>query len=117
MQLDPASHAKVLVKKKKKLQRCSAGRRDCGLRLLVDEGYLIGRRGPARVEPRTQTTGPRDLLSTDRLPGTMDDLNPADFTALQPYLNPVRVKRGVRKQVLDDAAGQFPGGLVLFEDN
>jgi len=57
------------------------------------------------------------LLSTTRLPGTMDHLNPADFTAAQPYLNPVRVKRGLREQVLDDAAGLFPCGLVLFEDN
>jgi len=57
------------------------------------------------------------LLSTTRLPGTMDDLNPADFTAPQPYFNPVRVKRGLREQVLDDAAGLFPCGLVLFEDN
>ena len=47
----------------------------------------------------------------------MDDLDPADFTAQQPDLDPVRVKRGLREQVLDDAAGQFPGGLVLFEDN
>ena len=51
------------------------------------------------------------------MPGTMDHLNPADFTALQPYLNPVRVKRGIREQVLDDAAGLFPGALVLFQDN
>jgi hypothetical protein len=51
------------------------------------------------------------------MPGTMNDLNPADFTVLQPYLDPVRVKRGVREQVLDDASGLFPGGLVLFEDN
>ena len=47
----------------------------------------------------------------------MDDLNPADFSALQPYLDPARVKRGVRKQVLDDASSLFPGALVLFEDN
>jgi hypothetical protein len=47
----------------------------------------------------------------------MNDLNPADFTGLEPYLNPMRVKRRVREQVLDDAAGQFPGGLVLLEDN
>jgi len=47
----------------------------------------------------------------------MDDLNPADFTALQPYLDPVRVKGGLREKFLDDASGQFPGGLVLFEDN
>jgi hypothetical protein len=47
----------------------------------------------------------------------MDDLNPADFTALQPYLDSMRVKRGLREQVLDDASGLFPGALVLFEDN
>jgi hypothetical protein len=47
----------------------------------------------------------------------MDDLNPADFTAQQPYLDPVRVKRGLREKVLDDASGLFPCGLVLFEDN
>jgi hypothetical protein len=47
----------------------------------------------------------------------MDGLNPADIPGLQPYLNSVRVKRGVREQVLDDAAGQFSGGLVLLEDN
>ena len=51
------------------------------------------------------------------MPGTMDDLNPADFATLQPYLDPVRVKRGLREKVLDDASGLFPGGLVLFEDN
>jgi hypothetical protein len=47
----------------------------------------------------------------------MDDLNPANFTALQPDFDPARVKRGIREQVLDDAAGLFPGALVLFEDN
>jgi hypothetical protein len=47
----------------------------------------------------------------------MDGLNPADFTVPQPYLNPVRMERGVREQVLDDAASKFPGALVLFEDN
>jgi len=51
------------------------------------------------------------------MPGAMDDLNPADFTALQPYLNPVRVKRGLGEKVLDDASGLFPCGLVLFEDH
>jgi hypothetical protein len=51
------------------------------------------------------------------MPGAMDDLNPADFTALQPYLDPVRVKRGLCEKVLDDASGLFPCGLVLFEDN
>jgi len=56
-------------------------------------------------------------LSTTRMPGTMDDLNPADFPVLQPYLDPVRVKRGLREKVLDDASGLFPCGLVLFEDN
>ena len=47
----------------------------------------------------------------------MDDLDPADFTVLQPYLDSVRVKRGIREKVLDDASGQFPCALVLFEDN
>jgi hypothetical protein len=47
----------------------------------------------------------------------MDDLNPADFTVLQPYLDPVRAERGLREKVLDDASGLLPGGLVLFEDN
>jgi hypothetical protein len=47
----------------------------------------------------------------------MDDLNPAHFAALQPYLDPAWVKRGVREQVLDDASGLLPGGLVLFQDN
>jgi hypothetical protein len=47
----------------------------------------------------------------------MDDLNPADFTVLQPYLDPVRVTRGLGENVLDDASGLFPGILVLFEDN
>ena len=51
------------------------------------------------------------------MPGTMDDLNPADFTALQPYLDPMRVKWGLGEKVLDDASGLFPGGLVLFQDN
>jgi hypothetical protein len=51
------------------------------------------------------------------MPGAMDDLNPANFTALQPYLDAARVKRGLREKVLDDASGLFPGGLVLFEDN
>jgi hypothetical protein len=64
-----------------------------------------------------KTAGPRDLLTTTRLPGAMDDLNPADLTALQPYLDPAWVKRGLREKVLDDAAGLFPGGLVLFKDN
>ena len=51
------------------------------------------------------------------MPGTMDDLNPADFTVLEPYLDSVRVERGVREKVLDDASGLFTCGLVLFEDN
>jgi hypothetical protein len=51
------------------------------------------------------------------MPGTMDDLNPADFTVPQPYLDPVGMKRGIGEKVLDDAAGLFPGALVLFEDN
>jgi hypothetical protein len=51
------------------------------------------------------------------MPGTMDDLNPADFTTLQPHFDPVRVKRGVREKVLDDASGLFSCGLVRFEDD
>ena len=47
----------------------------------------------------------------------MDDLNPADFTVLEPYLDPVRVMRGLGEKVLDDASGLFPAALVLFEDN
>jgi len=49
--------------------------------------------------------------------GAMDDLNPANLTALQPHFNPARVKPGPREKVLDDASGLFPCGLVLFEDN
>ena len=56
-------------------------------------------------------------LSTTSIPGAMDDLNPAHFTALQPYLNPVRVKRGLREKVLDDASGLLACRLVLFENN
>jgi hypothetical protein len=47
----------------------------------------------------------------------MDDLNPADFTVLQPHLDPVRVKWGIGEKVLDNASGLLPGALVLFEDN
>ena len=47
----------------------------------------------------------------------MDDLNPADITALQPHFDPARVKPGLGEKVLDNASGQFPCGLVLFEDN
>jgi hypothetical protein len=47
----------------------------------------------------------------------MDDLNPADFTVLQPYLDSMRMKRGLREQVLDDASGLLPGALVLFKHN
>ena len=47
----------------------------------------------------------------------MDHLNPADFAVLQPYLDPVRVKRGLGEKILDDASGLFPAGLVLFKDN
>jgi hypothetical protein len=47
----------------------------------------------------------------------MDDLNPADLTALKPHFDPARVKRGPREKVLDDTSGLFPRGLVLFEDN
>jgi hypothetical protein len=47
----------------------------------------------------------------------MDDFNPADFTALEPYLDPMRVKWRIREEVLDDASGLFPCALVLFEDN
>jgi len=51
------------------------------------------------------------------MPGTMDDLNPADFTVLQPYLDSVRMKWGIREKVLDDASRLFSCTLVLFEDN
>jgi len=51
------------------------------------------------------------------MPGTMDYFNPADFTALQPYLDPVQVKGGPREKALDDASGLFSCGLVLFEDD
>jgi hypothetical protein len=51
------------------------------------------------------------------MPGAMDDLNPADLTALQPHFDPARVKPGPREKVLDDASGLFACGLVLFEDN
>jgi hypothetical protein len=47
----------------------------------------------------------------------MDDLNPPDFTAFEPHFDSARVKPGPREEVLDDASGLFPGGLVLFEDN
>ena len=47
----------------------------------------------------------------------MDDLNPAHFTVLQPYFDSMRVKRGIRKKVLDDASRLFPRALVLFKDN
>ena len=47
----------------------------------------------------------------------MDDLNPADPTALQPHCDPARVKLGPREKVLDDASALFPCGLALFEDN
>ena len=47
----------------------------------------------------------------------MDDLNPADLTALQPHFDPARVKLGPSEKVLDDASALFPCGLVLFEDN
>jgi hypothetical protein len=47
----------------------------------------------------------------------MNNFNPADFTVLQSYLDPVRVKRGLGEKVLDDASGLLPGGLVLFEDH
>ena len=57
------------------------------------------------------------LARSYRMPGAMDDLNPADFSVLQPDLDPVRVKPGLREKVLDDASGQFPCGLVLFEDD
>jgi len=49
--------------------------------------------------------------------GAMDNLNPADLTALQPHFDPARVKPRPREKVLDDASGLFPCGLVLFEDN
>ena len=47
----------------------------------------------------------------------MDDLNPADLTALQPHFDPARVKLGPREKVLDDASGLLSCRLVLFEDN
>jgi hypothetical protein len=47
----------------------------------------------------------------------MDDLNPADLAVLKPYLDPVRVERGVREKVLDDASGLLPGPLVFLEHN
>ena len=51
------------------------------------------------------------------MPGAMDDLNPADFSALQPYLDPARMKGGLCEKVLDDASGLFPCGLIFFEDD
>ena len=71
----------------------------------------------AVLHPTVPNPGEKSGLSTTRMPGAMDDLNPADFTVLQPYLDPVRVKRGIREKVLDDASGLFPCALVLFEDN
>ena len=47
----------------------------------------------------------------------MDDLNPSDLTVPQPHFDTARVKPGLREKVLDDASGQFPCGLVLFEDH
>ena len=47
----------------------------------------------------------------------MDDLNPADLTALQPHFDPARVKLGSREKVLDDTPGLFSCRLVLFKDN
>jgi hypothetical protein len=47
----------------------------------------------------------------------MDHLNPADFTVAQPYLDPMRVERRIRQQVLNDAARLLPSALVLLEDN
>jgi len=51
------------------------------------------------------------------MPCAMDDLDPADLSALQADFDPVRVKPGLGEKVLDNATGQFPCGLVLFEDN
>jgi hypothetical protein len=52
-----------------------------------------------------------------RMPGAMDDMNPADLTVLQPHFNSVRMKPGLGEKVLNDASGLLPCGLVLFEDN
>jgi len=68
-----------------------------------------------REHGKTSTSGSAHRLG--HFPGAVDDLNPADLTALQSHFDPARVKRGPREKVLDDASGLFPGGLVLFEDN
>ena len=45
----------------------------------------------------------------------MDDLNPADLAVLEPYLDTVRLERGVLEKVPDDASDLLPSALVLFE--
>jgi len=47
----------------------------------------------------------------------MNHLHPADLASLQPHLDATRVKRGLGEKVLDNSSGQFPSGLILFEDN
>ena len=70
----------------------------------------------AVLHPTVPNPGEKSGLCTGRMPGAVNDLNPADFTVLQPYLDSVRVERGVGEKVLDDASGLLPGALVLFED-
>ena len=38
----------------------------------------------------------------------MDDLHPANLTALQPHFDPARVKSGAGEKVLNNASGLFP---------
>ncbi len=44
-------------------------------------------------------------------------LHPSDLTALQTDLDAMRMIRGFRQNILDDAFGQFARALVLFPDD
>jgi hypothetical protein len=46
-----------------------------------------------------------------------DLFDPADYAALQAHLDAVRMRGGSRKNILDDAFGQFAGALILFLDD
>jgi hypothetical protein len=44
-------------------------------------------------------------------------MDSSDFATDEPYLYPMRMKGGVRENILNDASSQSPGALILLQDN
>lgn len=47
----------------------------------------------------------------------MDVFHASNLTVFQPDFYPMRMKLAFRQDVFDDAIGQLPGALILFQNN